>query len=462
MKRWLLGLCGVALGLLVLPEAGEADDQKDYNIVLITADTLRGDMTGPGGSAEVYTPHLDRIAAEGVRFTRAYTTITTTLPAHASLMSSLYPKDHRAYSNVSKLSNRIVTLAEVLGPLGWRTGAHINMPWLNPDTGNVSQGFQDIRRGDHIRKADKTNPWAENWIRKQSERDGPFLLWLHYVDNHTPYHAPGPYSDMYFEGGKGAPGETSLASIWDTFPPDHRESEAFLSWLDGVNSADFVVGTYKGSVTWLDQHIALLRRSLEESGQWDETIFVFTADHGESLGEHDLWFVHAGLYEPTVRVPLVMRFPEGPRGRKVDTVVSLVDVMPTLLGRIGAPTPQEARGRDLWPLIEGADLEGAALLEHTGQQLQGVVTQRWKYIEHRKTNRIYASYPMNEGTQELYDLVEDPGELKDLSGSMPDKVVELQGLMARLEEGERSFEEGKAEVSDEMQRQLEALGYFGH
>ena len=306
-----------------------------------------------------------------------------------------------------------------------------------------------------MRKADKTNPWVRDWLGQRAQSEDPWMLWVHYVDNHTPYHAPGPYQDMYPREPR-----TKLADIWSTFPPDHQESEYFIDWLDGVEHADEVVSDYHGSVTWIDQHVGQLMWDLQQSGEWEDTVVVFTSDHGESMGEHDLWFVHAGLFEQTVRVPLIVRVP-GSEAHRVDTVVSTVDIVPTVLGRIGLPSPEGARGEDLWPLVEsGVSGGGAAYLEHTGKQLEGVVTQDWKYVAHRKTNRIYSGYPMNEGTQELYDLSKDPGEQENLAERMPEKVAELVETMGRLKEGDRGFEELEGQVDDDVRETLRALGYM--
>jgi arylsulfatase A-like enzyme len=446
-RRWLL-----ALPLLALCAA--KDEPRKLNIVVITADTLRGDMVH--GNDEIMTPNLDRLKAQGVEFTRTYTPITTTLPAHASLFTSLYPKDHRAYSNVSALSGKVTTLPEVLKAEGWKTAAHLNMPWLTGEVSNLPQGITTARYT-HIRKADRTQPWVDQWLERAAGGD-PFFLWVHYVDNHTPYHAPYSYEDMYYKGGKKGPG-TPMKDIWQLFPPDHRESEPFLDWVGGIDDADYLVGNYKGSVSWIDAHVGLLMHQLQELGEWDDTLFVFTADHGESLGEHDLWFVHAGLYEPTTHIPLVVRVPGGPEGERVDTVVSLVDVMPTVLAALGLEDPEGTRGMDLMPLV-GSDKGGSAYLEHTGRQLEGVVTPRFKYITHLKSNTIYKGYPMNKGTEELYDLVADPMELVNLAPDHPDVVETMRAEMERLKAGERGYEEEQGAIDDEVLNALHAMGYM--
>jgi len=446
-----------SLALITLAAAGGPP-----NVVVITADTLRGDMLGVNGNRFVQTPHLDALAEEGVNFRRAYTPITTTLPAHASLFTSLYPRDHKAYDNGRAISDAVVTLPEVLRDHGYDTAAHINMPWLKLDVSNVPQGITEIRPGDRIRKADSTNAWVTEWIARRSDDPDPFFLWVHYVDNHTPYHAPNQWENLYFPGGRRGVGRTPLADIWSLFPADHVESDAYISWLNGVRSADYVVGTYEGSVSWLDQRVGEVTDALRDVGAWDNTVFVFTSDHGESLGEHGLWFVHAGLYETTARVPLILKMPEGPANMNVDSVVSLVDVMPTVLSGANLPIPSEVRGVDLLPTLQGplSPEAGAAYLEHTGRQLTAVVTPRYKFIEHLRTIRYYKGYPMTKGRVELYDLAIDPHETQDISGANPRLVERMRDLLARMQMGERGFEGSAGNVDDEVKRALEALGYM--
>ena len=445
MRKWLL-----ALPLLALCAADEAEPRK-LNVVVITADTLRGDMVHD--NAEIMTPNLDRLRSEGIEYTRAYTPITTTLPAHASLFTSLHPKDHRAYSNVAALSGAITTLPEILRGQGWKTAAHINMPWLTSEVSNLPQGIQTARYT-HIRKADKTNPWVHTWLDGAAGED-PFFLWVHYVDNHTPYHAPVTYGEMYPH--QGSP--TKMRDIWGLFPPDHRDSEPFQKWVGDEPDADRFVSDYKGSVSWIDAHVGLLMHQLQQLGEWEDTVFVFTSDHGESLGEHELWFVHAGLYEQTTHIPLIVRVPGGPEGERVETVVSLVDVMPTVLSALGMATPEGARGMDLVPLV-GGDAGGSAYLEHTGRQLEGVVTPRFKYIKHRSTNTIYSGYPMTKGTEELYDLEADPGELRNLADDHPEVLETMRAEMERLKSGERGYEAEEGSIDDDVLNALHAMGYM--
>ncbi len=466
--RWLL-LLPVLIPVLGLaqPKAAGAEKKtalRKLNVLLISADTLRGDMLGVNGHPEVKTPRLDQLASEGVNFSRAYTNITTTTPSHAAMLTSLYPRDHRAYDNQSKISPAIVTLPERLNAVGYHTGGIVNMPWLNPDVTGVTQGITELARGDHIRKAEKTVPWVLSYLdRRAKKKAKPFFLFVHLTDNHSPYHAPKGHDRLYYPKDKdpkaGKPG--SLQKIWHLFPKDHRDNPYVKRWIGDIADADYVVGTYKGSVTWIDGWMGKIFDRLKANGQWEDTLIIFTSDHGESLGEHDLWFCHGGLFEQTTRIPLIMRIPGGPAGAKVDTIVDLVDLVPTILGRIGLKIPKAMRGEDLWPVITGeVKGGGAAYLQHTGNQLEGVVTQQYKLVRHRKTRTdIYEGYPIKRGRVELYDLSADPGETTNIASARPKVVAELTELMKRLRAGGPSFEAGAAKVDAETEEALRALGY---
>jgi arylsulfatase A-like enzyme len=464
--------CGLWLALLLIAapvaaapagERAESNATPRWNVVLVTADTLRADMLGCNGNREVATPHIDALAAAGIRFANAYTNITTTTPSHATLFSSLYPRDHKAYSNTARISSRILTLDEILARAGWHTAAIINMPWLNPDMANVVQAGREVAACKHIRKADATASWVLGFLDRRREQKRPFYLWVHFVDNHTPYHAPGKYARMYYPTGKNprAGERGSLQRVWGEFPVHHQDEPTFKRWLRGITDVDYVIALNKGSVSWLDHHLGRIVARLKKNGQWERTLFVFTSDHGESLGEHHIWFAHSGLYEPTARVPLIIRAPGGPAGRSIETLVQLADVMPTVLARLGLDAPERVRGRDLWPLLAADQPAGSAVfLEHAGRQLTGVVTPQYKYIRHRKNKRYNPRYPLTKGREELYDLAADPQESRDLAAEKPAQLERMRRLWRELRDRRGAdFAAGQAEVDAQTEEMLRSLGY---
>ena len=435
---------------------------NQYNIVLITADTLRADMLGANGNREVRTPHLDKLAASGINFSRAYTNITTTTPSHATLFSSLFPRDHKAYSNTAKISEDILTIDEILQKHGWYTSAIVNMPWLNPDMSNIMQGMDEVERCKHIRKANQTNPWVLSFLDRQKNTQRPFYLWIHYVDNHTPYHAPGRYQKMYYPKNRDPRSKkyTSLQRAWKFFPTHHQDEPTFKRWLAGITDVDYVIGLNKGSVSWLDYHVGEVITRLKKNDMWDKTIFVFTSDHGESLGEHSIWFAHSGLFETTARVPLILRIPGGPKGFKTDNLVQLADVMPTLLARVGINAPNDIRGRDIWPGLRKKDSTRAIFIEHAGAQMTAVVTKRYKYIKHLKTKNYNPGYLLRKGREELYDLRKDPKERSNLVSKDPKRLSFLRKELERLKNQKGTDHEAqKAEVDSETEEMLRSLGY---
>jgi arylsulfatase A-like enzyme len=268
---------------------------------------------------------------------------------------------------------------------------------------------------------------------------------------------------MYYPEGKDprAGKRGTLQDAWKLFPKHHAENEYFQKWLGGITDADYVVGTYKGSVSWLDKHVGEVVDRLRKNGLWENTLLIFTADHGESLGEHGLWFLHGGLYEPTARIPLIIRVPGGPQGKTVQSVVPQVDIMPTILARLGLPTPKQARGKDLWPTLAGQTLSGgAALLEHAGFYFVGLVTPRYKYIRHRTSRRVYPAYDMKKGREELYDLDADPAEQNNIAAANPDLLEEMRSLMKTMKAKKKvDFQAGKADIDEDTEEMLRSLGY---
>jgi len=461
--RW-AGLASVAVIASSAPALeARAVTPRKHNVVIITADAMRSDLLGVNGNREVKTPRLDALAAEGVNFTRAYTSVTTTTPSHASLFSSLYALDHKAYSNTGRVSDSIDMLPERLRDAGWHTAAIVNMRWLNPEISNIPQGVEELARCKRTRKAERTNRWVLDFLDRRKGEAEPFYLWIHYIDTHTPYHAPGELGRRYYPQGRDprAPAFKSMAAVWPLLPKEQRENEYTKRWLGGITDADYIVASYKGSASLIDARVGDVIDRLKKNGQWDDTLFVFTADHGEAMGEHKVWFDHGGLFEVTARVPLIIRAPGGPSGLQSALVAQHVDVAPTVLARLGMAPLTKARGQDLWPLVQAASPpERAALIEHAGNNQIALVTPRYKYIRHLKTKWTFPGYPFKKGREELYDLAEDPAELKDLAAAKPELLAELRALLDRTKAGQAGFQGGEAKVDDKTLEQLRSLGYI--
>jgi arylsulfatase A-like enzyme len=340
------------------------------NVVVITLDTTRADRLSVYGYMDASMPALERLAREGVVFDQATSVAPLTLPAHASLFTGLFPPGHGVHDNAGQaLDAAHTTLAEMLRTQGFRTGASVGSAVLHADRG-LTQGFESYRSGLSLdrtgkesrqRRADEVVDDAIRWLDDVG-RDR-FFLWLHLYDPHLPYEPPEPFRSMYTDA-------------------------------------------YVGEIAFADAQVGRVLNALERQGRLENTIVVIAGDHGESLGEHGERDHGIFVYESTLRVPLIVRVPGGPRGR-VAEVVRLVDVMPTLLDLLSVSAPQ-MDGVTLAGLMDGR-------VRHLGLEAysESMYPERfgWSPLRALREDRfkvIEAPRP------ELYDLERDPFETRNL------------------------------------------------
>lgn len=433
--------------------------QKAQGVILITIDTLRADSLGCYGHPRVLTPNLDRLSSEGVLFRNAFSQATTTTPSHSSLMTGLYLQDHNVFSNFEALGNAAHTLAEVFSEHGFKTFGIVNMRHLNPEVGNLVQGFNTYERSANFRRAAPTIDEAEKFLDNVGTQ--PFFAWIHLADVHTPYRPPPPYDQYYYDDDARDPNRQTLQRIWPFLPLNMSDHPLFRQWLEGITDVSWVLAQYKGSISYVDNEIGRLIEFLADKTLLERTAIVVTADHGESLGEHDMYFVHTGLYEPTVHVPLITYFPTAPRhGVEVRDIVELVDVYPTLLDYFDINVQQPIRGRSLWPLMRGeVQPHKSAFIEHAGRNLVALRSERYKYIKHLRTLHIQPSYPFVEGHEELYDLQNDPQERHNVVRVRPIVAKSFRMELEKKRAARMDLQTGTPLVSPETEEVLRSLGY---
>ncbi len=410
-------------GMLGAPPGAAAG----WNVLLITLDTTRADRLGCYGYAHAETPHLDALAAGGVRFDDAVTCVPMTLPSHASIHTGLYPPNCDVRDNgLFTLDAAHETLAERLRAEGYATAAFIAAFVLDRRYG-LDQGF-DVYNDDitlkyrqaGVRQAMPQRPadavvddalrWLDGYVREPARR--PFFLWVHLFDPHTPYLPPEPFRSRF---------------------------------------AGFL---YDGEIAFMDQQVGRLLDGLRSHGLAERTLSVAVGDHGEGLEDHDESTHSLLIYDSTMRVPLIWHAPGViPAGRAVaDAVVATVDVLPTVLDLLGM-TPVPCDGVSLLrtrPSPQRAVyLETVApLLNHNWSALYGLRTHTDKYIE--------------APTPEYYDLHGDPQELSNLA-EHDERAAQLR---QRLDELMSGFPDGAAvrvthTPDAEAIRKLQALGYVG-
>jgi arylsulfatase A-like enzyme len=424
----------------------DAPGQRFPNVVILTIDTLRADRLSSYGYRRPTTPNIDRLLASGARFTEARTVEPLTNPALCSMFTSLYPHEHGATRNGLRLRPELPSAARSLVRRGYRSAAFV---------GNWTLKNRISGLGDHFERYDEVftrKRWlgmfkgeataedltdaALGWLEgMRSKPPRPFLLWVHYVEPHAPYRLQEGFARPL---GVAVRGEVSRTDRYDT------------------------------EIAFVDHHLGRLLEAFDRDPALKaNTLFVFTADHGESLGEHGYWGHGRNLFEPTLRIPLGFAWSGRVRpGTIVDAPALNIDVAPTILGLAGLPIPSGFRGFDWTPVFQGAPPprsriaffqahKGAVLSAHEARSARrkgllevGVLVGGRKEIFRLTERRLW-----------LFDLGRDPRETR--GATLGAKVSRhLHEWMERVQKGLIVSDRlGPAEVDPENVEQLRALGY---
>jgi choline-sulfatase len=396
------------------------------NILLVTLDTVRRDRLGCYGDRDASTPTLDRLAAGGVRFDDAVTSVPLTLPSHATILTGRYPPNHGARANGKGLLRpEQLTLAETLRDRGFDTAAFVAAFVLDARFGldqgftvydfEVSEeGFRATMPDYNERTADQVTDAALTWFRSRraARAERPFFAWVHYFDAHQPYASP------------------------------LERAPAFAG------------RPYDAEIAFIDQQLGRLLDDLDGAGELDRTVVVVAGDHGEALGEHGEETHGMLLYDATMRVPLILSCPALLGGGQVDSrVVGLVDLRPTIEELLGLPVAAPCDGRSLLDADGGGDrgiyIETREPLDLAGwSPLDGLRTKTHKLID--------GPVPR------LFDIAADPMEASNLQGSGLAVEATLTSELATLRQGFSVAAPAERLLTDEELERLRSLGYeFG-
>ena len=411
--------------------------RKRPNVLLFGVDSLRRDHMSAYGYGRLTTPHVARFAGEGVLFEQHFSPSIPTTPAYASMLTGMdcFGTDVVALRHRGGLGDHVRTLAEVLGENGYQTTC-VGF------TGNPSsRGFQQYLDyagwgpddSGRSPKAENLNRVAIPELERLARADEPFFLFLRHMDPHSPYLPPRPFDRLFYGGDEFDPANHSMQPVY-AFKPF---ADYLSSWIpEGCTDQEYVVAQYDGAVAYLDACVESILRRVAALGLDRDTIVVFTADHGETLYEHDCYFDHHGMYECTLVVPLIIRYPgHVPAGRRITDVTLISDIMPTVLDLAGIRTPIRFTGRSLAPLLRGKELPRVTefyITEATWMRKHGWRTPEWKLIHALEPDFHFKP------EIELYNLIKDPLELKNVAAQEPEVVALLQARMqawiARREE----------------------------
>ena len=402
--------------------------KKLPNILFFGIDSLRRTHMSEYGYERLTTPHISEYAKGGVSFTNVYSASIPTTPGYSCMVTGqdcfgtdVVALRHKAWGN--SIVPGVKTMPEILREHGYDTtciGFKGNAGGRGYDTYLEFAGWGPDHDDGRAHKAENLNDVAIPELERLAAGDKPWLLFMRHMDPHSPYLSPAPFKDMFFQGRYDDPNDKSLEGLFN-FKPFR---DYITSWIpEGCTSADYVDAQYDCSVAYMDACIQRLLTKLHDMGLEDDTLVVFVSDHGETLNEHDCYYDHHGLYDPTLTVPFILRWKGHlPEGLRVNDTCQLKDVMPTLLDVIGIDKePYNFYGSSLMPCIKGeerAKEDEFYITECTWMRKHGWRTPEWKLIRALEPD-LHFKPPV-----ELYNLVDDPKELNNLADERPE-IVEL-------------------------------------
>jgi len=466
---------------------------KRPNVLLISIDTLRADHLSCYGYHKMTTPNIDRIGDEGVIFENAYSTAAWTPPAHASMLTGLYPSRHGVVDN-NRLNKNIPTLSEVLLTSGYKTAGFVNNSQVGELVGlekghetfvevwKGTGGMSIVNRGmnylvrntkelmginDH--GAERTNQLAQRWIREK--KGNSFYMFIHYIEPHNPINAPHPFKNKYW-----ANKNSRSIDKKKLYLVAHNPLFCFTKNIR-LNEEEIIAlkALYDGEVSYLDHKIGELIEFLKRNHTYDNTLIIVTADHGEHFGEHDLYSHVASLYEPILHIPLIIKYPEWIHKRaRISELAQLIDIYPTVIEALDLD-PRFLKGVQGTSLFETnktakyhdyiiaewegripdfvmkrmKNSDGDSIVDKFREPMSMIREGRYKYILNSK------------GREELYDLDNDKREVNNISEKkneirkrLREKLTQWQSLNNRVDY------EKQSRLDEATKKNLKNLGYM--
>lgn len=414
----------VALGATAvwLQLIGGMDRGEIRNVVLISIDTCRADRLSCYGYSRKTTPNIDAVAAESILFENVVSSVPQTLPAHSSMLTGTTPLYHGIHDNLGyQLDRSNITLPEIMREHGFKTGAIISSFVLDSEFGldqgfdSYNDDFEDVIRTSNTteRRGGEASDFAIRWLGEH--KDSEFFFFLHYFDPHFRYEPPEPFRSWYADN------------------------------------------LYAGEIAYTDHCIGRVIDELKNLGLYDSALIIITSDHGEMLSEHGEAEHGYFIYQSAIKVPLIFKLPGRATRKRVQNLVGLVDIVPTVCNLVGIQAPAHIRGKDLTAYFSKDSIpeqkryiycESFTPTKHNANALIGVVTDGWKYIQ---TTR-----------PELYDLIRDPEEMDDLIDKEPQRAHLLHEHLKLIlsEQASEDNPSGRLELDEEGKKRLESLGYI--
>ena len=401
---------------------------KKPNILLIGIDSLLSTHMSCYGYKHQTTPHMDKFAEGGTLFENTFSPNVPTTPGYGCMLTGqdVFSTQIVALRHKGQLRKKIKTLPQILEKEGYNTtcvGFEM-APARGFDTYLQYQAWGGGADDGALRKAEGLNDVTIPEIDRLAKSKKPFFMLLRHMDPHTPYLPPSPYDRMFYHGNEFDPKNRTMQAVYDFAP----FADYFKSWLpQGLTDKDYVIAQYDGAVAYMDSCIQRIFTQLEELGILDDTIVVINSDHGETLYDHDCWFDHHGVYDVTLKVPLIIRYPKKvPAGLRVDGYNQHKDLVPTLMELAGIKPGIKFDGKSLMPMVKGKCPSHASsfyLTECTWMRKHGWRTPEWKLIHALEPDFHFKP------EIELYNLIADPDENNNVAKKHPEVVALLEKQM---------------------------------
>lgn len=442
--------------------------QNDRNIILISVDTLRADHLGCYGYERNTSPNIDSLATDSALFANVYASSPWTLPSHVAMLTSLHGYRHQVYHDDEKMDPALITLADFLRRNHYFCSAFVGGGFVSAVYG-FSKGFDTYSEGAggvfSQNSAELLYGNVSEWLDQNAE-DRNFFLFLHTYQPHDPYACPEPYKSMFLpENAKWR--HINLLGYLDGKPNIFKQ----LTEAERQNA----ISLYDAEIRYTDEKlIGPLIQKLKDIGIYDKTLIVFTSDHGEEFYDHSSWGHGHQLYDESLKVPLLIKLPESEyRGTRSDTIVSLVDMMPTILEETGIDCRHHVMdGQSLIPVLKGSETEDRVFLADIGDNVlnshipQKIATNRnkKKFILNKPFSEEDLAYfllpPPETGPVELYDLADDPHEMTNHAHSQATLVNHLIRFIDELYANVKKRKALRPEIDETLKEQLRALGYI--
>lgn len=462
-------ICLLTGNIYQLP-AQTSKKNKKPNVIFIMADQWRRQAMGFMNEDPVKTPNLDQLAKEGVAFTRAYATRPICSPNRASLLTGRYPINHKIIMNDMPLADSLPSLGNQYKKAGyktfyigkWHLDSDFNFTSLENRSGFNDYWLQTVAHNHfqtiHYEENNKAKQFANRWepdfltdkaiAQIDKSNNQPFTMVISYGPPHTGggkgfenSREPGRRVDNKIKFGYGYGAPEKYENMYQPYANISRRPNVKLV---GEDKSDFVLPGYFGAITSIDDNIGRLIKHLKEIGEYDNTIIVFTSDHGEMLGSHGkmtkgVWF------EESVGVPLIIAGPGVKKNVKTNQLINSIDILPTLLGLSKLPIAKGIDGKDYSPLLKGNDFNGTnevflsfdkGAVKERDRGWRSIVTKEYSFTVANTDYYFNSNFEVGNDGIVFYNLKNDPYQMKPIftkTASKEDAVI-MQELYKKLKD----------------------------